>query len=382
MQRLLLARSVFTLAFVLAGSALFGQDSRVPQFHGFAVDSFLYSNDNNYLGMHTTSGAFDWTEAALNVNEQLLPNLRVGAQAHTTRLGAFGSWVPELDWAMIDYRAKPWLGIRAGKVKIRWGLYNDTQDADPGYLWSLLPEPMYAVDWRATDLAQNGVELYGRLRLGRRRGSLEYSAYYGFYAYAANDGTLEGFREDGLAFTKRPSGITPGFDLRWKTPLRGLVAGGSLMLYNASGNLVNGAFRESLTYWPTYYAQYEKNRLSLSAQFMTLNQPQIVTTTGAPQASTSSDRAWFAMASYHVTDRFQAGAYYTRNTVLHADASDPGNYFRDWVLSGRYDLNRYFYLKLEGHFIHGTGLGFYDFDNPNGLEPSTKLLVAKIGFFF
>lgn len=378
MQRLLLLRA----GLVLAAGVLLGQDTHMPQFHGFAVDSFVYSNDNNYLGMNSSGGTFDWTEAALNINEILLPNLRIGAQGHTTKLGAFGSWVPDLDWAMIDYRAKPWLGIRAGKVKIRWGLYNDIQDADPGYMWSLLPEPMYAVDWRATDLAQDGIELYGLRRLGRHRGSLEYSVYYGFYAYAPNDGTMEELKESGLAFSRRPRGITPGFDLRWRTPLKGLVAGGSLMVYNASGNLVNGAYREPFTYWPTYYLQYDKNKLSLSAQFMTLNEPQTVATVGPPASSSTDNRAWFAMASYHVTDKFQAGGYYTRNAVLHADPSDPANYFHDWVLSGRYDINRYFYAKVEEHFIHGTALGFYDFDNPNGLQPSSKVLVAKIGFFF
>lgn len=77
------------------------------------------------------------------MNDQLTGNLRVGAQIHTTKLGAFGSWVPGVDWALADYKVNRWIGVRAGKVKIRWGLYNDTQDADPGYLWSLLPESIY-----------------------------------------------------------------------------------------------------------------------------------------------------------------------------------------------------------------------------------------------
>ena len=268
----------FLLAVSLGAGALFAQESALPmpEFHGFLVQSMTYSGSNNYLGMDTSSGAFDCTEAAVNVNEQLTPKLRVGAQFHTTKFGKFGSWVPGLDWALVDYRAKPWLGIRAGRVKIRWGLYNDTQDADPGYLWSLLPEPIYALDWRATDLSQMGAELYGQARLPRRLGKLEYSGYYGFYFFASNDGWLQEFREEGLDFHKRPRGISPGFDLRWKTPIRGLKVGGSLMLYTAHGALVNGAYREPLTYWPTYYAQYDKRKLFLAAQYMRLVQPDVM----------------------------------------------------------------------------------------------------------
>jgi hypothetical protein len=59
---------------------------------------------------------------------------------------------------------------------------------------------------------------------------------------------MEGFREQGLIFSTRPGGITPGLDLRWKTPAKGLTVGGSLMLYNAHGDLIGGTFRQPLTY--------------------------------------------------------------------------------------------------------------------------------------
>jgi hypothetical protein len=52
------------------------------------------------------------------------------------------------------------------------------------------------------------------------------------------------------------------------------------------------------------------------------------------------------------------------------------------VVSGRYDFNSYFYGKIEGHFLHGNGLGFYESTNPNGLKPNSNMLAAKIGFSF
>ncbi|HET9407760.1 MAG TPA: hypothetical protein VFO39_11020 [Candidatus Sulfotelmatobacter sp.] len=353
------------------------------QIHGFATQAFLYSNANNYLGMNTSSGSLAWTEAALNVNDQVSDKLRVGAQFHYTRLGTFGGDALSLDWAEGDYKVNSWLGVRAGKLKIRWGLYNNTQDYDPGYLWSLLPEPIYGVDIRATNLSQLGVEFYGRVPIQSRLGKLDFSAYYGDYVFASNDGYAENFKEQGINFVQPASGKTPGFDLCWTTPLSGLKLGGSLMMYDATGNLTNGTYRQPLAYWPTYYAQYDYKKLFLSGQYVKLVQYQTVSTTGeAPVTSVSDARSWFVMAGYHLTSKLQAGAYYTSSLAASADESLPINHFYDWVASSRYDLNANFYLKLEGHFIDGNQAGFYTLNNPSGFKPRTNLLVAKIGFTF
>ena len=355
------------------------------QIHGFATQAALHSNNNdNYLGMNTTGLSTGWTEAAVNLNDQVSDKLRVGAQVHLTRLGAFGGDNISVDWAIGEYSFKPWFGIRAGKVKIRWGLFNDTQDADPGYLWCLLPESVYGVDIRATNLAQYGAEAYGRVSLGENFGSLDYSAYYGDYSYATNDGYSASFAQQGIVFTKPASGKTPGLDLRWSTPLRGLKISASLMMYDASGNLVNGTYDQPLAFWPTYYAQYNRNKFFANYQYVKLVQYQTVTFTGTPPSTSAQDtRAWFAMAGYHLTDKLQAGGYYTRYLLADAgDNHDPANYFHDAVLSGRYDVDSHVYLKLEGHIVKGNGLGFYALDNPNGLAPQTNLIAAKVGFTF
>lgn len=371
---------------LVAAAAIFAQDSGESnrlQFHGFATQAFVVSSHNNYLGMDTCNGSAGWTEAALNVNDQVTEKLRVGIQLHYTRLGAFGGDAPTVDWAAGDYAFNENLGLRAGKVKIRWGLYNDTQDYDPGYLWSLLPEPVYAVDWRATDLAQNGVEIYGKVPLGE--GSrLQFSAYYGDYTDASNDGYAENYIEEGVNFVTNPGGRTPGADLRWVTPLQGLTIGASLMTYNANGTLLNGTYREPMTFWPAYYAKYDYKNLFLSGQYTKLVEYDITTVTGgAPSIDGTDTRAWFAMEGYHLTSKLQAGAYYTHYLdASGGDSSDPGNFYGDWVVSTRYDINAGFYAKLEAHFIDGNGVGFYGFDNLDGLARRTNVVVGKLGFTF
>lgn len=353
------------------------------QIHGFATQSFVYSGANNYLGMGTSSGTFGWTEAAINVNDTVTDKLRIGMQLHYTRLGNFGGETPTVDWALGDYKVNERFGLRAGKVKIRWGLYNNEQDYDPGYLWSLLPESIYGIDFRSTNLSQLGVEAYGKIFMGKRFGSLLYSAYYGDYSYVAGEGETETFKEMGLNFKDPPGGKTPGFDLTWATPLSGLKIGGSLMMFDASGNMTDGAYKQPLAFWPTYYAQYDRRNLFFSFQYVRLVEYQTVTINGsAPSTSDSDTSSWFAMVGYHVTKKLQVGGYYTRYTVAGADKSDPENYFHDWVASSRYDVNAYLYGKLEAHFIDGNAIGFYNFNNPNGIARETNLLVAKLGFVF
>src|ERR1039458_486920 len=359
-------------------------DNQKIQIHGFATQAFVASSNNNYLGMDTRTGTTTWTEAAANVNYQMTDKLRTGVQLHYTRLDVFDGDGPSVDWALVDYKINRYLGARMGKVKIRWGLYNDTQDYDPGYMWSLLPEGIYGVDIRATDLSQYGVELYGRVPLRRALGKLDYSAYYGYYFTASNDGNMEVLKESRIAFSNRPGGISPGFDLRWATPVKGLKVGGSLMMYDAKGNLTNGSYYQPLAYWPAAYAQYEGKKLFLSYEYTKLVQYQTVTITGsAPSTSGINTPSWFAMGGYHLTDKLQAGIYYTGFLVASAaDNSDPANYFHDWAASSRYDINSNFYAKLEGHLINGNAAGFYDFNNPNGLQSKTKEVVAKVGFTF
>jgi hypothetical protein len=348
-------------------SPVFAQDLSNIQIHGFA-----------------TQGSTGWTEAAINIVDQPSDKLRIGLQLHYTRLGIFGGDEPSVDWAMGDYRAYRWLGIRAGKVKIRWGLYNDTQDADPGYMWALLPESIYSIDDRATTLAQLGAELYGDVPVSKRWGSIVYSFHFGDYYYAANDGFAEGFRESGTNFTTTPGGKTPGVDLRWKAPLRGLLVGTSTQRVDAKGTLTNGTFRQAPSWSTTYYAQYDARKILLAYQYArTVTHADIEITGAPPDVSVDDSRTWFVMAGYHVTDKLQLGTYYSSElTASEQDNSNPANFDHDWTVSSRYDFNSFLYGKLEGHFINGDAAGFYDFDNPSGLKPRTRLVVAKVGFVF
>ena len=54
-------------------------------------------------------------------------------------------------------------------------------------------------------------------------------------------------------------------------------------------------------------------------------------------------------------------------------------------VAARIDVSPHPDLKIEGHFMDGTGLpkltrGIYPMDNPKVIKPETNLLVVRLGF--
>jgi hypothetical protein len=177
-------RFVAILAVSLAGSLPAVSQSLEDlniQIHGYATQGFLYTTNNNIFTTSSSNGSPAWTEAVLNVGAQPIPKLRIGVQARYFLLGNFGNAIT-LDWAQADYKANDKFGVRFGKVKVPTGLFNDIQDIDPSYMWSLLPQSIYPISSRNSVLAEYGGLAYGTLgtrnqgrqaripRLERRRG--------------------------------------------------------------------------------------------------------------------------------------------------------------------------------------------------------------------
>jgi hypothetical protein len=139
-------RTVLLLSLCLCAARLslqaqeFKLFDRQVQIHGFASQGFVYTNNNNWLTMKTSDGSAAFTDFGANVSMQVTDRLRIGAQVYDHNIGNLGAWRPVLDWAFADYRFKPWLSFRGGKVKTVIGLDNDTQDYEFLNAFALLPQ--------------------------------------------------------------------------------------------------------------------------------------------------------------------------------------------------------------------------------------------------
>jgi len=379
------------------------------QFHGFVTQGFSYSNDNSYLTMDSSHGSFAFTDGGTHLSARLTDKLHVGAQIYDRNVGNFGHWHPSLDRGFADYRFAEWFGVRGGKVKTALGLFNDTQDMDFLHTFALLPQSMYPVDLRDCTIAHTGGDVYGNIRL-KRLGGLSYTAYAGDRRDSLYGGYPYLLHQFGIALSNY-GGLQYGADLRWNTPVKGLLAGVSHMREDITGT---GMFDPSVTApvpksWESYkewsnkdqtnqlYTEYTIGNLRLDGEYRRYWRDQQIFN-GIFEIRTDV-RSWYVAASYRVSKRLEFGSYYSRfsdnwlsgvpGQVEAPSQSDPSRHLYDKVVTARLDLTQHWYAKVEGHFMDGwAGLmypdGFYPvvFTDLSTLKPTTNLLMIRTGFDF
>ncbi|MBV8051364.1 MAG: hypothetical protein JOZ80_09260 [Acidobacteriaceae bacterium] len=374
-------RALLMTLLCLCAAVTAAEDLDNLQIHGFATQGFLYSTNNNYLTMKSSDGSLQWTEGALSLNDAVSDKLRVGLQIHMYQMGEIGGPQLVVDWASGDYKVNDNLGFRVGKVKTPFGLFNDSQDVDALFLWVLLPQCNYPDDNRDFDLAVLGGEAYGRLSFGDH-GRVQYRGYVGESRLDANGGYMLQLSESGLTFPSPPSGKAVGGDLRWATPVDGLSIGASAERQGLDGSGPQGTVHIPPVLGTVYYAEWKKGKWYVAGEYLRMPMTIMAQVGTVAMAEPIDQRSWYPMVSYQLTRKLQVGTYYSHYINKAADTSLPEIHSKDWVISSRYNFNANFYGKVEGHFLHGTGIGYYESVNPDGLKPNTAMLAARIGFTF
>jgi hypothetical protein len=382
---------------------------RTVQVHGFASQGFVYTNDNNWLTMNSSQGSGAFTDFGLNMSTQVSDKFRLGAQAYDRNLGQLGQYHPSLDWAVADYRFKSWFGVRGGKVKTTLGLYTDTQDLDFLRVFALLPQSVYPTDLRDATIAHLGGDIYGSVFFRHHLGDLSYTVYAGHRSDSIYSGYPYYFSSFGAHITSF-GGLQYGADLRWNTPLKGLLIGASRLNediagkgsainpFNPRAGLVPYSEASKSDWTNQFYGEYTVGRLRVASEYRRYWRNQELF--GGTSESFGDVRGWYVSGAYRICKRLQIGSYYSRYTVTNSvagalsafyppatDTSLPDNHDYDKAITGRVDLNRYWNAKIEGHFMNGYGSGpypngFYTQVNPQGFKPDTNALVIKTGVNF
>jgi len=382
--------------------------NRAVQVHGFASQGFVHTDQNNWLTMNTSQGSGAMTDMGLNMSSQITDKFRVGAQVYDRNLGQLGQWHPSLDWASGDYRFTNWFGIRAGKVKTTMGLYNDSQDLDFLHVFALLPQGVYPTGLRDTTIAHTGGDIYGNVPLRRHLGDIAYTGFVGHRSDSIYSGYPYLISQWGVYFHSL-GGLQYGGDVRWNTPLKGLLLGAARMNQDITGkgsfiNLMNPSAgllpyeTSTRAMWANqFYGEYGWGKLRLDAEYRRCysKAPYL------PGSPVEMDgKAWYVSGGYRIQKHLEMGSYYSHYTLTYmsegqaalisppqTDTSLPQNHVYDKVVAARVDLNRFVYVKVEGHFMDGYGIGpypdgFYPQQNLQGFKPNTNALVLKTGFHF
>lgn len=365
------------------------------QVHGFLTQGYAISDRNNYLTMATSRGTAQMTDGGLNLVWRVNGKLRVGVQAYDRYIGDLGKGQASIDWALLDYHYRDWLGFRVGKVKTPLGLFNDAQDQEFLYTWALLPQSVYPLDLRETTHAHIGGDIYGFLDL-RRKGLISYQTYAGKLASDYRSGLLYGIEDSGFRNVVYSSRIT-GYDLRWTSLHGGLTAGVS-QSFSQSGfeaNFVTAPVHGTYLFRQTgVYVEFARGPVRVDTEYR--DGKALTRASGLPAAYEQSGQkspGWYAAISYRLNRWLESGVYrsefrcsplFNPPEVL----TGPGaNHIFDTALTMRFDLNPHWNMKIEGHFMDGFGSilsarGFYPRYHSNGITPTTNLLVLRTGFTF
>ena len=362
-------------------------------FHGFASQGFLASSDYNYLASDTRNGSFQFTELGLNASVNPFPHTRIAVQGFDFDVGDVNKYQPFLDYALIEYTFSDALGVRAGRIRRPGGLYNHIQDVDLARTSVLLPQGLYDARWRDFFCSIDGGEFFGTLSLGRA-GSLGYELYAGMVNMSDDGGVAAVVKNEiygtPVSFVGMDECQVYGSQLWWNTPLDGLragVCGGYIADFgyklNAGPSQIhiedNIPFVQgSLEYvWKRWTFQAECFTYNLSGNQYFNYPPGYFQSDGSVQKE-----AWYVSASRRFNKWLEAGVYYTEDYENTDTTGNSLTYQKDAALSFRFDPTDWWVFKIEGHYIHGTGLLDDSAHNPSQDNRGWFLLAVKTTFSF
>ncbi len=352
------------------------------QFGGFVSQGYLINSGNNdYLG-DTSEGTFDFREYALNASWSS-GKFRVGAQGFGQKLGEYGDDRITLDWAIVDYQATQGFGVRAGRVKMPRGLYNEALDVDSVRPFVLLPQSVYDARLRDFNAAFNGGMVYGNITAGRA-GSFDYRLFYGEIPMRSDSGASVYFNND------LPSPIfdigmdsVVGGSVFWNTAVNGLRFG-----YSYSG-FENFNVDRGVTYGPMQLmvkkTAPKHHRHLISAEYLSgdwvfaaevgtedSNSRIEVVSMALTSRYEFESRYGYLSAARRINSRVELGAYVSHSRdegqliPAAAGIDVPVLEQTDFALSTRIDVNEHLIVKVEGHYIDGAGKIF---DTPTHPQP-------------
>jgi hypothetical protein len=359
---LILTASVVSLPELLAAEIGDPGNPSTVDVHGFVSQGYIKSTANDYL-VDSSAGSFEFSEAGLNFTLQPIDRFSIGLQLFAYNLGTSGNFTLRADWFYLDYHFRDWLGVRAGRVKLVYGLYNDISDIDAARTPILLPPSIYPLSNRDLLFGVQGGEVYGYARIGRA-GGLEYRAVGGAIDIPLPTQIGQPVQASGVDIPFLAAGR-----LMWETPVEGLRLGGSVVALRLNENLFfPGAPADAATesaratlYGAIESIEYVAHDLQLAAEYaQTRNESREFAPTPTP-APTVVSSGGYALATYRVSPWLQPGAYFSfayANRNLGSQSTNgttnDENIQDDLAGTLRFDVNSYWIVKLEGHYMHGT----------------------------
>ena len=241
---------------------------------------------------------------------------------------------------------------------------------------------------------------YGNVDL-KKGGSLDYKVFGGHIPMSTRSGASDYFNTD-IAYPNVDIKMDDAFgaSLFWNTPLQGFRVGYSFSRYDNLRTLRGVPWGTNTLYMYKVADTYDRHLASLeytwgnwvfAAEGGVDDMNYDTTLQDGTKVGELSPSAYYfyTSATWRPKKWLELGTYYSN---FHADQYLVGGGLtfpqlnqHDIALSTRFNFTDYLYLKLEGHYLNGSGAVF---DLPSKPQPqgncdqSWGLFAAKVGFAF
>ena len=382
----MMRRYIILLAFVLVffgikNYALAFEDGDI-QMHGFVSQGYLKSTEHNYLG-DTKDGSYEFNEIGVSFAVPVTEDLNFGIQFFSRDIGEIGNNELIVDWAFLTYEWRDWLGFRAGKMKIPFGLYNRERDFDSNRTFILLPQSVYSEIERSNVIGFQGWSFFGYTPMGVM-GDLDYELFAGTNASEAPRGAP-------IEITDITTTKYQGGKLAWITPLKGFMISATDLISEADLDFINpagGANEEGeviINTMGVLSARYEYDRFTFAAEYYKLNADLKAEALGGKLPD--DRKGWYGSISWDIIDWLSLGAYYG-DYEQESFFDNPGNqsypdyysYQKDTAISVKFEISKYWSIKLETHFMEGVNQ--IDDDFTSNMEKDWNLYAVKTSLCF
>lgn len=136
--------------------------------NGFLSQGYIKTNKNDFFGKSTGAGSFDFRELGLAASLRPFSKLQLSGQLLHRTAGEGNKGGIRIDFGFLDYNIintpSKEFGVRLGRTKNPFGIYNETRDVPFTRPSILLPQSIYFDRTRNLALASDGMQLYGESR--------------------------------------------------------------------------------------------------------------------------------------------------------------------------------------------------------------------------
>jgi hypothetical protein len=348
------------------------------QVHGFLAQSLFHTSDNNLFGQSDDGVSLGITEIGLNASYRAHERLSLAIQGLYRRAGDIDRGSVRVDYGLADLTL--WeheagrVGIRGGRTKIPFGLYNETRDVAFTHPTILLPQGIYFERSRSLLTSADGGSFYIEHRT-------DYGDFNFKFNYASPLGNNKEIRSTLLGpaaqgeFSAQPAIATQlSYEINGGEYIFAISHMDLKLDYHPLPGEILQAGRSHIR--PLMFsAQYNGEKFTLTGEYdYRWNTSKGY---GAIPDKNSVTESWYIEGSYRFLPKWQVTLRYDTIDAdvdnRHGEGLDrfglPHHiaFAQDWMFGLRWDINKSWMVRGEYHRVHGT-MWLPQADNPDPLQ--------------